>query len=139
MALRWFLPPMMLLAAACSNQSPQPKPSASPPTQATLPTQANLGERTVETQPMPTPPPATTFAAAKPDLPKVKTPSDDRLPSWVPKSGRLSVISSVDHAKNLGMDDESAQPVSTTNISSATWLPKNGRITTGRSARATRR
>ncbi len=134
--LRWLFPPLFILSAACSNQAPSPQPTqavARPVTQAPPGVAERLIDPGQPIAPPVAPAPATTFANNRPDLPKVKTPSDERLPSWVPKSGRLSVISSVDHAKNLGLDDDSAaQPTSTTNISSATWLPRNGRVTTAR-------
>ena len=137
---------MMVLTAACSNPAPAPVPQA----RAAVPTQANLGERTIdpgqEIAPPKTPAPATTYAVAKHEFPKVKTPSDDQLPSWVPKSGRLTVVSAFDHAKNLGLDDQTTSaPTIDPNgpgsirLSASTWLPRNGRVAAGRSARTSRR
>jgi hypothetical protein len=34
---------------------------------------------------------------------KVRTPDDEDLPAWVPKSGRLTVVESCDLAENLGL------------------------------------
>lgn len=33
----------------------------------------------------------------------IQTPSDEKLPTWVPKKGRLSVVESTDLAENLGL------------------------------------
>lgn len=48
---------------------------------------------------------------------KVKTPSDEKLPKWVPVKGRLSVVDSSDLAENLGLVPKGAtkksdQPIS---------------------------
>src|SRR5688500_8815820 len=47
--------------------------------------------------------------------PKVRTPSDERLPSWVPVTGRLTVVSSHDLAKNLGMPQPTSNDASASN------------------------
>ena len=122
-----------------------------------------IGERLLDTTPAaatraavvaaPVPAPVTTSRLTKPT---------ERLPSWVPVTGRLSVVETPDLAENLGLvpkgttkktegrisvadllDKNAAvavQPLSapqptSASVTSATWLAANGRIRHGRSGR----
>jgi hypothetical protein len=50
------------------------------------------------------PPPGTVVLDTKNlKLAKVRTPSDEKLPKWVPAKGRLTVVGSSDLAENLGL------------------------------------
>lgn len=88
-----------------------------------------------------TPPPPARHAAAPPrpratetkldDIHRVRTPSDDDLPKWVPIRGRLTVVDAADLAENLGLVPAGSTAKSTERIavaeklatSSATQIP----------------
>ncbi len=59
------------------------------------------GEQQLDTQVAPSTAPVLTTQNLKTS--KVRTVSDDRLPKWVPKKGRLTVVDSSDLAENLGL------------------------------------
>ena len=83
---------------------PVPAEPAPPPVAAAA--QAGGAEQAIDTNVKPATKPAepATIAAAKaPEAPKVRTPSDDHLPKWVPARGRLTVVESSDLAENLGL------------------------------------
>ncbi len=89
------------MSVNANGDIPTPAPAAAPIKENTLDTSSSdppLSSKTI------LPPPE-----QHKSYPKVNTPSDERLPSWVPVSGRLTVVSAHDLAKNLGM------PAPTTN------------------------
>lgn len=59
------------------------------------PLDVDVPPRRAPAPPVPTPRP--------PPRRKVRTPADEDLPPWVPKAGRLTVVSACDLAENLGL------------------------------------
>lgn len=132
--------------------APAPAPLAAPAT-ATASNAGPVGERLLDTttatappRPLPTPNPFPKTNKGK------RGASDEHLPSWVPLSGRLSVVQSHDLAENLGLvpagttkkaegrivvadmlaqnatASTSAANTTTTSPQNAPWLASNGRF-----------
>ena len=155
---RWTLALGLLgiLAIGCQAKAPResrPATSAAPTSDGYLTsTPAPVGERMINAISAPTPAPVTTVAT-----PTIRKPgSDEGLPSWVPISGRLSVVEAPDLAENLGLVPQgttkaqgrisvadalaknaavgqntaalATAPAAPSGIRSATWLASNGRV-----------
>lgn len=156
---RWTLLTLGLLgilAMGCPAKAPResrPATNAAPTSDGYLTSTpaAPVGERMINTISAPTPAPVTTVAT-----PTIRKPgSDEGLPSWVPISGRLSVVEAPDLAENLGLVPQGttkaqgrisvadalaksaavgqntaalATAPAPSGIRSATWLASNGRV-----------
>lgn len=78
------------------------------------------GEQTLDTQVEPSSAPVLTTHNLKTS--KIRTVSDDHLPKWVPKKGRLTVVDSSDLAENLGLVPKGTSKKSDERISVADKL-----------------
>lgn len=116
--------PLARLKAPASFQGAPP-----PAAPAEAPPSAALAENAIDTSI--TPPPPARHAAPPPKAPKVtrvddihrvRTPSDEELPRWVPVRGRLTVVDSADLAENLGLVPKGSTKRSAERISVAEKL-----------------
>lgn len=111
-------------AAAPATIVAAPQPASAP----MFEQQAPVGEVTLDTSANAPP-----VLQIKNKKSKVRTVSDENLPKWVPKKGRLTVVDSADLAENLGLVPKGATKKSDERISVADKLAEAdaARVSTG--------